>query len=113
MLSLTIPILTGRSKYFSMQEAAKLKISKFLSVTLCLVLLTFLFPFSSSSWYDETHLAIAKVAGYEKWFNAAGPDVAKLKMGDKEGHNHFVNNPKGTVVTPEVILAQVGTVQPA
>jgi hypothetical protein len=52
-------------------------------------------------------LAIAKVAGYEKWFNAAGPDVAKLKLGDKEGHNHFVNNPRGTVVTPEMVLSQV------
>jgi hypothetical protein len=28
-------------------------------------------------------------------------------MGDKEGHNHFVNNPRGTVVTPEMVLAQV------
>lgn len=71
----------------------------FLMVVLC--------PPTSSAWFDETHLAIAKVAGYEKWFNAAGPDVAKLKLGDKEGHNHFVNNPKGTVVAPEMILAQV------
>ena len=61
----------------------------------------------SHAWYDETHLAIAKVAGYQKWFNAAGADVAKIKMGDKEGHNHFVNNPRGTVVTPEMVLAQV------
>jgi hypothetical protein len=44
-----------------------------------------LYPSSSSAWFDETHLAIAKVAGYQKWFNAAGPDVAKIKMGDKEG----------------------------
>ena len=65
------------------------------------------YPSTSSAWFDETHLAIAKVAGYQKWFNAAGPDVAKMKMGDKEGHNHFVNNPRGTVVTPEMILAQV------
>ena len=64
-------------------------------------------PTTGSAWFDETHLAIAKVAGYTKWFNAAGPDVAKLKMGDKEGHNHFVNNPRDTVVTPEMILAQV------
>jgi hypothetical protein len=28
-------------------------------------------------------------------------------MGDKEGHNHFVNNPRGTVVTPQMILSQV------
>ena len=26
----------------------------------------------------------------------------RIKMGDKEGHNHFVNNPRGTVVTPEI-----------
>jgi hypothetical protein len=48
-----------------------------------LVALAILFPSPFSAWYDETHLAIAKVAGYDKWFNAAGPDVAKLKMGDK------------------------------
>ena len=66
-----------------------------------------LYPFTSSAWFDETHLAIAKVACCEKWFNAAGPDGAKLKMGDKECHNHFVNNPRGTVVTPEMVLAQV------
>jgi hypothetical protein len=52
-------------------------------------------------------LTIAKVAGYAKWFNAAGPDVANLKLGDKEGHNHFVNNLRGTVVTAEMVLSQV------
>jgi hypothetical protein len=66
-----------------------------------------LYPSTSSAWFDETHLTIAKVGGYQKWFNAAGPDVAKMKMGDKEGHNHFVNNPRGRVVTPEMVLAQV------
>jgi hypothetical protein len=80
---------------------------KFLSVMWLLTFLLALYPSASSAWFDETHMAIAKVAGYHKWFNAAGPDVAKLKMGDKEGHNHFVNNPRGTVVTPEMILTQV------
>jgi hypothetical protein len=84
-----------------------MRISKFLLVTWIAVLVVALYPFTSSAWYDETHLAIAKVAGYQKWFNAAGPDVAKLKMGHKEGHNHFVNNPRGTVVTPEMVIAQV------
>ena len=64
-------------------------------------------PSTSIAWYDETHLAISKVAGYNKWFNAAGPDVAKLKMRHREGHNHFVNNPRDTVVTPEMVMAQV------
>jgi hypothetical protein len=89
------------------QKAAKLKIMKFLAVTMLLAVMAVLSPSPSSTWYDETHLAIAKVAGYEKWFNAAGPDVAKLKLGDKEGHNHFVNNPRGAVVTPEMVLSQV------
>jgi hypothetical protein len=47
-----------------------------------LVALAILFPSPSSAWYDETHLVIAKIAGYAKWFNAAGPDVAKLKLRD-------------------------------
>ena len=58
--------------------------------------------------YDETHIAIAKAAGYYKWFNACGADMAKIKAGNIEGHNHYVNNPKGTLVTPEMVLAQVG-----
>ena len=28
-------------------------------------------------------------------------------MGHKEGHNHFVNNLRGTAVTPEKVLSQV------
>ena len=84
-----------------------MRFPKFLAVMWLLFLVAALYPSTSSAWFDETHLAIAKVAGYQKWFNAAGPDVAKMKMGDKEGHNHFVNNPRGTVVTPEMILAQV------
>jgi hypothetical protein len=62
---------------------------------------------TSHAWFDETHIAIAKAAGYRKWFNAAGADVAKQKLGHKEGHNHFVNNPRGTVIAPEKVLAQV------
>jgi hypothetical protein len=63
-------------------------------------------PSFSSAWDDETHIAIAKLAGYYKWFNACGADMAKIKAGNIENHNHYVNNPKGTVVTPEIILAQ-------
>jgi hypothetical protein len=59
------------------------------------------------AWYDETHLAIAKAAGYSKWFNATGADMLKLKMGALEADNHFVNNPPGTRVTPAMIKAQI------
>jgi len=60
----------------------------------------------SQAWFDDTHLAIAQAAGYKKWYLAVGADMAKLKAGAKEGHNHFVNNPRGRVVTPEMVLAQ-------
>lgn len=66
------------------------------------------FSFPADAWFDETHVAIAKAAGYSKWFNAAGPDMVKEKMFNREGHNHFVNNPRGTTITPEIVLAQVG-----
>lgn len=58
------------------------------------------------AWYDETHIAIAKAAGYKKWYNATGADLAKLKAGKVEGHNHFSNNPRGTVVTAQRVLTQ-------
>jgi hypothetical protein len=50
---------------------------------------------------------MAKAAGYAKWYNAAAADVAKEKLGNLEGPNHYVNNPKGVVVTPDMVLAQV------
>jgi len=62
---------------------------------------------TSPAWYDETHLAIAKAAGYYKWYNAAGADMAKLKAGRVERDNHYCNNERGTTVTPEMVLDQV------
>ena len=75
-------------------------------VTLTIVLFLS-FPNLSFAWHDETHLAIAKAAGYEKWYNAPGPDIAKIKAGDKEGFNHYSNNPPDVAVTPMMIQDQV------
>jgi hypothetical protein len=75
-----------------------------------IVLTVFLFlslPSLSQAWYDNTHLAIAKAAGYPQWYNAAGPDIAKIKAGDKENRNHYSNNPPGLVITPQMIHDQV------
>lgn len=66
-----------------------------------------IFSRSAAAWHDETHIAVAKAAGYRKWFNACGADMAKLKAGPIEAHNHHVNNPPGTRVTPEMVLAQI------
>lgn len=70
------------------------------------VLVLIIFPVYSFAWHDETHITIARAAGYKKWFNAAGADIAKLKADYKEKHNHYVNNSKGTVVTPKMVLKQ-------
>jgi hypothetical protein len=77
---------------------------KALSCLLTLALLAL--PSLGWAWHDETHIAIAKVAGYAKWYNATGADMAKIKAGSIEGGNHYVNNPPGTVVTPELVLEQ-------
>jgi hypothetical protein len=55
-----------------------------------------LFTSQAWAWHDETHLAIAKAAGYEKWYNAAGADITKIKAGNVEKKNHYVNNSPGT-----------------
>ncbi len=72
-----------------------------------LLLLATLCPPPAFAWHDETHLAIARAAGYAKWFNAAGADIVKVKAPTVEQTNHYVNNPFGTVVTADVVKAQV------
>jgi hypothetical protein len=75
-----------------------------------LVFVVFLFlslPCLTQAWNDKTHLAIAKAAGYPRWYNAVGPDIAKIKAGDKEVRKHSSKNPPDTVITPQMILVQV------
>ncbi len=60
------------------------------------------------AWYDKTHLAVAKVAGLTSWYNAAGPDLAKIKAGNIESYNHWYNNNAEAEVTPQMVLAQIG-----
>ena len=78
------------------------------SVTVFAITIFVLFPNVSSAWHDETHIAVAKRAGYIKWFNACGADMAKLKAGDRESHNHYaLSNPSGRIVTSAMVMAQV------
>lgn len=76
----------------------------------CLILVAFVVstcPSYALAWHDETHISIAKAAGYEKWYNATGADMTKIKAGKIEGHNHRCNQPRGTVVTPQKVLRQM------
>ncbi len=58
------------------------------------------------AWFDETHISIAKAAGYQKWYNAAAADIARVKLGKREGYNHYHNSPKGTLITPDMVLRE-------
>jgi hypothetical protein len=73
-------------------------------VLIIVVILTL--PGAALAWQDETHLAVAKAAGYYKWYNAAGPDIAKIKAGDRENFNHYANNAPNTSVTPVTVAFQ-------
>jgi hypothetical protein len=77
------------------------------SVAALIMGLVIIFAGQASAWYDETHLAVAKAAGYKKWYNAAGADMVKTKAGKKEGANHFVNNTPGAFVTPRMVTRQI------
>lgn len=60
----------------------------------------------AEAWFDETHIAIAKAAGYKKWFNAAAADVARVKIGKLERYNHYCNIPRDEKITPEMVFRQ-------
>src|SRR5512137_2320829 len=70
---------------------------------LCLVS----FASSAQAWHDQTHLAIAKAAGFDMWYHCAGPDIAKIKAGNIESYNHWFNNTAEVEITPQMVLDQV------
>jgi hypothetical protein len=74
--------------------------------SLILIFISFMSASPLYAWHDWTHIAIAKVAGYERWFNATGPDMAKIKAGRREGLNHYYDNPEDKEVTPGKVLGQ-------
>ncbi|MBM3163206.1 MAG: hypothetical protein FJZ79_07800 [Chlorobi bacterium] len=63
----------------------------------------------SYGWHDRTHLAIAQAAGFERWYSAAAPDVAKSKdvFRAAEEKNHYYNNNADRKVTAAMVMEQV------
>jgi len=83
-------------------------------LTLRIAAITALFfaqPFQpdANAWHDKTHLSVAEAAGFDLWYSAAAPDVAKSKemFGPVESPNHYYNNNANKRVTPEMVMAQV------
>ena len=82
---------------------------RLLARTPVILFLLFSITFASSAfgWHDETHLSVAKAAGYHKWYNAVGADITKIKAGPVEKNNHYFDNNKNVLITPELIFEQV------
>ena len=59
------------------------------------------------AWHDHTHVMVAKVAGMASWYNAAGPDLAKIKSGNIESYNHWFNNDAEAEVTVKMVFNQI------
>jgi hypothetical protein len=61
------------------------------------------------AWHDKTHLTIAEAAGFDLWYSAAAPDVAKSKsaFGPIESPNHYFNNIANREVDAAMVLGQV------
>jgi len=81
------------------------EIMKKLLHTLLLIVLVVLSS-TGYAWHDKTHIAIAKAAGYQYWFNAAGADITKTKAGAIEEKNHYYNNYENVPVTDKLVLDQ-------
>jgi hypothetical protein len=74
---------------------------------LSLMLICLTSPSQAFAWHDKTHISIAKAAGYEYWFNAAGADIIRSKYASLEDYNHYFNNNKNDLVTESMVLDQV------
>jgi hypothetical protein len=83
-------------------ERSKKKL--FAGMAVIIFVLALSFSNTVFGWHDETHLAIAKAAGYNKWYNAAGADITKIKAGRIEQYNHYFNNILNARITPESVL---------
>lgn len=71
-----------------------------------ILLVLFVLSSPGYAWHDKTHIAIAKAAGYQYWFNAAGADITKIKAGAMEEKNHYYNNYENVPVTDKLVLGQ-------
>jgi hypothetical protein len=82
-------------------------IRRIVSSLLATAALVLLIAGQAAAWYDETHMAVARAAGYPKWYNAAAADIARVKAGKREGYNHYSNHFPGAVITEAEVIGQI------
>ena len=81
---------------------------KHIPLKAAMIMFGLLIASQTPAWHDKTHLTVARVAGLESWYNAAGPDLAKIKAGNIESYNHWYNNNAEAEVTVQMVLGQIG-----
>ncbi|HXE96187.1 MAG TPA: hypothetical protein VN642_07270 [Dongiaceae bacterium] len=78
------------------------------SFTALALLLLILTSTPCLAWHDATHMAVVEAAGLHNYaYLAVGADMAKEKAGGHEEGNHYRDNLKSVVVTPDMVLDQV------
>jgi hypothetical protein len=72
------------------------------------VLVLFLSTAEAYGWHDQTHMAIARAAGFDRWYSAAAPDVVKSREQFRpiEEKNHYFNNNADSPVTESMVKEQ-------
>jgi hypothetical protein len=85
-----------------------LKVSKAL-LPVFMTLFLLLPALQAYGWHDKTHIAIARAAGFDRWYSAAAPDVVKSREEFRpiEEKNHYFNNSADEPVTEQMVMDQV------
>ncbi len=81
-----------------MYQASKLS----LFVVMCLSVLSS----PSHAWSDRGHLAVAKAAGYDEWYNAVAADILAARLGRAERRNHDAAIERRKPITGAQVLEQ-------
>jgi hypothetical protein len=79
---------------------------KKLTLTLTIIFGLISFSGQSLAWHDKTHLAVAKVAGYDAWYNAAGADIARIANLSRKLGYRLAKEDRN--MTPEEAYVQLG-----
>jgi len=62
---------------------------------------------SAQAWFDKTHIAIGKAAGFDRADYLAAPDIAKVKAHDAESYNHWASSAEGEAITAKTVRGQI------
>lgn len=62
---------------------------------------------SAQAWFDKTHIAVGRAAGFDRADYLAAPDIAKVKAFDVEIYNHYASSKEGEAITAKLVKGQI------